>query len=76
VLRVLLISGQVVRAFAARRGQTLVEYTLILALVAVAAVLLLVAVGWDLQETFDEIEDLLGVGSNGVAPGDDDATPS
>ena len=38
---------------------------------------MLAAVGWDLQETFDEIEEFLGAGSNGgVAPGDDDAAPS
>jgi hypothetical protein len=28
----------------------------------------MVAIGWELQETFDQIENLLGAGSNGVAP--------
>jgi Flp pilus assembly pilin Flp len=58
-------------------GQTLIEYALIASLVAIAAILLLVAVGWDIQETFDEVENALGFGTNGTAPtGDDDGAPS
>jgi pilus assembly protein Flp/PilA len=58
-------------------GQTLIEYALIASLVAIAAILLLVAVGWDIQETFDEVENALGFGTNGGAPaGDDDGAPS
>jgi Flp pilus assembly pilin Flp len=58
-------------------GQTLIEYALIASLVAIAAILLLVAVGWDIQETFDQVEEALGFGTNGVAPtGDEDAEPS
>jgi Flp pilus assembly pilin Flp len=57
-------------------GQTLIEYALIASLVAIAAILLLVAVGFDIQETFDQVENALGFGGNGTAPtGDDDATP-
>jgi len=58
-------------------GQTLIEYSLIAALIAVAAVLLMVAVGWDIQETFDQVEEQLGFGTNTTAPaGDDDTEPS
>jgi Flp pilus assembly pilin Flp len=58
-------------------GQTLIEYSLIAALIAVAAVLLMVAVGWDIQETFDQVEEQLGFGTNTTAPaGDEDAEPS
>jgi Flp pilus assembly pilin Flp len=76
VIRIVFVARHVLRASAVPRGQTLIEYTLILAVVAIAMLLLMVAVGWDLQETFDQIENLLGAGSNGMAPGDDDAAPS
>ena len=50
---------------------------MILAFIAIVTLLLLMSVGWDLQETFDQIEEFLGVGSNGGAfVGDDDAAPS
>jgi Flp pilus assembly pilin Flp len=76
VVRIVSVARQVLSASAVPRGQTLIEYTLILAVVAIATLLLMVAVGWDLQETFDQIENLLGAGSNGMAPGDDDGAPS
>ena len=58
-------------------GQTLIEYALIASLVAIAAILMLVAVGWDIQETFDQVEEALGFGTNGTAPtGDEDQEPS
>jgi Flp pilus assembly pilin Flp len=58
-------------------GQTLIEYSLIATLVAIGAILMLVAVGWDIQETFDQVEEALGFGTNGTAPtGDEDGEPS
>jgi Flp pilus assembly pilin Flp len=58
-------------------GQTLIEYSLIATLVAIGAILMLVAVGWDIQETFDAVEETLGFGTNGTAPtGDEDQEPS
>ena len=60
MLSVLLIVRAVGRAVTVTRGQTLIEYTLILALIAIVTMLLMSAVGWDLQETFDGIENFLG----------------
>jgi Flp pilus assembly pilin Flp len=59
-------------------GQTLIEYSLLAALIAIAAVVLLIAVGWDIQETFDAVEEQLGFGTNDpvVTGGDEDAEPS
>jgi Flp pilus assembly pilin Flp len=58
-------------------GQTLIEYALIATLIAIAAIVLLAAVGFDLAETFNEVEDVLGVGEEEapVPAGDDDAEP-
>ncbi len=42
-------------------GQTLIEYALIATLIAIAAIVLLAAVGFDLAETFDEVENALGL---------------
>jgi Flp pilus assembly pilin Flp len=62
--------------FGSERGQGMVEYALILFLIAIGAVVLLTAIGWDIQEVFDEVENALGLGSNAPAPaGDDDAAP-
>jgi pilus assembly protein Flp/PilA len=62
------------------RGQTLIEYALIATLVAIAAILILFAVGLDLNETFDSVENALGVGGNeaitSTPGGDDDLTPT
>ena len=57
-------------------GQTLIEYALLATLIAIAAIVLMFAVGFDIQETFDEVENALGLGTNGAAPvGDDDGAP-
>ncbi len=58
-------------------GQTLIEYALIATLIAIAAIVLLAAVGFDLAETFDEVEEALGVdaGEAPVPAGDEDAEP-
>lgn len=59
-------------------GQTLIEYALLAFLVAIVSILLLTAIGLDLAETFDEVENALGLGAaNDVhTPGTSDvATP-
>jgi Flp pilus assembly pilin Flp len=60
-------------------GQTLIEYALLAFLVAIVSIVLLAAIGLDLAETFDEVENALGIGgANDVAtPGvDDTAAPA
>ncbi len=56
-------------------GQTLIEYALLAFLVAIVSIVLLAAIGLDLAETFDEVENALGLnGENDIAtPGKDDA---
>lgn len=49
------------------RGQTMIEYALIAFLIAVAAIIFLAAIGFDLEETFDFVENAIGTG-NGEAP--------
>ena len=61
------------------RGQTLIEYALIATLVAIAAILILAAIGFDINETFDSVENALGLGSDetvSTPAGDDDASPA
>jgi Flp pilus assembly pilin Flp len=55
-------------------GQTLIEYALLAFLVAIVSILLLAAIGLDLAETFDQVENALGIGApNDVtAPGTND----
>ncbi len=59
-------------------GQTLIEYALIATLIAIAAIVLLAAVGFDLAETFDTVEEALGVGGADATPdtGDEDVEPA
>jgi pilus assembly protein Flp/PilA len=59
------------------RGQTLIEYALIATLIAIAAILLLTAVGLDLNETFDSVENALGIGGadSVTTPGGDNDVP-
>ena len=56
-------------------GQTLIEYALLAFLIAIAAIIFLSAIGLDLAETFDEVENALGLNDpNTVTPtGVDDA---
>ena len=59
-------------------GQTMIEYAGMALLVSIAVILLLSAVGLDLAETFDEIENALGIGATNDIPADpgvSDATP-
>jgi Flp pilus assembly pilin Flp len=59
---------------ASERGQGMVEYALILFLISIGAVLFLTAIGFDVAEVFDEVENALGVGDDDppAAEGDDD----
>ena len=52
------------------QGQTLVEYAVLAALIAVASILFLSAIGLDIAEIFDKVENAFGIGSpNTVGPG-------
>lgn len=55
-------------------GQTLIEYALLAFLIAIVSILLLAAIGLDLAETFDEVENALGLGAPNTitTPGTDD----
>jgi len=58
-------------------GQTLVEYGLLAFLIAIAAVLFLLAIGIDLTEVFDRVENSLGFDAaddQGPTGDDDQAT--
>jgi Flp pilus assembly pilin Flp len=58
-------------------GQTLIEYALLAFLIAIACIVFLSAIGLDLAETFDEVENALGVGGDNTvdtAPGVSDTT--
>jgi Flp pilus assembly pilin Flp len=76
LLKKLIDYGPTLRMMAqSERGQGMVEYALILFLISIGAVVLLTAIGFDIQEVFDTVEDALGIG--GADPtdptGDDDA---
>jgi Flp pilus assembly pilin Flp len=58
-------------------GQTLIEYALLAFLIAIVSILLLAAIGLDLAETFDSVENALGIGDpNTVSAGGTDDTPT
>ncbi len=61
-------------------GQTLIEYALLAFLIAIVSILLLAAIGLDLAETFNEIEDSLGLGNDNTVDAtvgtDDQTTPT
>jgi Flp pilus assembly pilin Flp len=61
-------------ALDSERGQGMVEYALILFLISIGAVLFLTAIGFDVQEVFNEVENALGIGDPEApaAEGDDD----
>ena len=59
----------------AESGQTLVEYALLGVLVSIVAIAFLAAVGLDLSEAYDAVENLLGVGGDNTVStpvGEDD----
>ena len=62
------IRTRLARLRAEQDGQTLVEYALIAFLVALACVVFLSAVGLDLAETYDHIENALGIGGDNAVP--------
>jgi len=73
-----LIRRLAVRARSDERGQTMIEYALLAFLIAIAAILILSAIGFDLEETFNAVEDALGLsGADAIngTPGDNDTTP-
>ena len=74
-MRLLLNRAPYIRtALASERGQGMVEYALILFLISIGAVLFLTAIGFDVQEVFDEVENALGIGDPDppADEGDDD----
>ena len=52
-------------------GQTMIEYALLAFLIAIVSIIFLSAIGIDLAETFDAVENALGIGNPNVV----DATP-
>ena len=57
-------------------GQTMIEYALLAFLVAIVSIIFLSAIGLDLAETFDAVENALGLGADNsvdATPGVDDA---
>lgn len=52
-------------------GQTLIEYALLAFLIAIVSIVFLSAIGLDLAETFDQVENSLGLGAANTV----DATP-
>jgi pilus assembly protein Flp/PilA len=75
--RLLKTSIEIRYALQNERGQGMVEYALILFLISIGAVVLLTAIGFDVQEVFDEVEEALGTGEGDApeATGDEDAEP-
>src|ERR671925_2147075 len=57
-------------------GQTMIEYALLAFLVAIVSIIFLSAIGLDLAETYDAVENALGIGATNDAttgPGVSDA---
>jgi Flp pilus assembly pilin Flp len=69
------LRAQMARLRTDEEGQTLIEYALLAFLVAIVSIVLLAAIGLDLAETFDEVENALGLGAQNTpaTPGTDDA---
>ena len=58
-------------------GQTLIEYSGMALLVSIAVIVLLSAIGLDIAEWFDAVEDALGLGAGNTvdtSPGTDDTS--
>ncbi len=73
--------ARVARLRGEEAGQTLIEYGGMLLLISITVIVLLAALGLDLAETFNEVEDALGLGNdNTVDPAmtgqDDQTTPT
>jgi Flp pilus assembly pilin Flp len=71
------LRSRLARLQAEEAGQALIEYAFLAVLVAIVAIVFLAAIGLDLTEPFNAIEDVLGLGGeNTVDPpavGIDDA---
>ena len=79
MVRLLLAARPLLRKLARTRGQTLIEYSLIVTLVTITTLLMLTALGFDLNETFDHLENMIGLGTDedvSTPAGDDDASPT
>jgi Flp pilus assembly pilin Flp len=73
------LRAQMARLRTDEEGQTLIEYALLAFLVAIVSIVLLAAIGLDLAETFDAVENALGLGDDNTitTPGvDDTAAPA
>jgi Flp pilus assembly pilin Flp len=79
VMKLLVDKAPDIKAYLdSERGQGMVEYALILFLVSIGAVILLTAIGFDIQEVFNAVENAMGLGGadDPVPTGDNDASPS
>ena len=75
------LKERIARLRTSEAGQTLIEYAGMVLLVSISVILLLGAIGLDVAEVFDELEDGLGLGDPNVVdtdnPGvDDQAVPT
>jgi Flp pilus assembly pilin Flp len=58
------------RLRAGEQGQTLVEYAMLAFCIAIASTIFLAAIGFDIAEVFDHLEDTFGLGTaNNVTTG-------
>jgi Flp pilus assembly pilin Flp len=67
------LQARLARLRSEEAGQTLIEYAGMVLLLAIGSIVILAAVGLDLAELFDAIEDKLGLGAGNTTPGTDDA---
>ena len=72
----IILKARLARLRTEEAGQTLIEYAGMVLLVSIAVIALLGAIGLDIAEGFDKLEDALGLGADNVVdtaePGQDD----
>jgi Flp pilus assembly pilin Flp len=71
------LPARIARLRADETGQTLVEYAGMALLISIVVIVVLTALGLDLAEMMDEIENTLGLGADNTldtTPGTDDAS--
>ena len=71
------LNARLARLRTEESGQTLIEYAGMVLLVAIVSIVLLSAIGLDLAEWFDAVDEALGLGDANTAdatPGTDDAS--
>lgn len=61
---------RVTRLRSEEAGQTMIEYAGLALLVSIAVIVLLTAIGLDIAEGFDVIENTLGIGTDNTVPAD------